>query len=90
MRRIDILKLQLLNSRGRFFTAKYVGPTKFPQSINFKVSEVLTISPERISVKAYVPSTEKHQELTFFTNKLGDLHYLSCDKTRLQMTGTGI
>jgi hypothetical protein len=27
MRRVDILKMQLLNSRGRFFTAEWVGLT---------------------------------------------------------------
>jgi hypothetical protein len=27
MRRVDILKMQLLNSRGRFFTAEWKGVT---------------------------------------------------------------
>lgn len=90
MRRVDLLKLQLKNSRGRFFTARYIGPLKVPMKINFKVSNIVKETPVAITVRAYVPMFETHQNLTFFVNKQGDLEYLASDKTKFNMTGLGL
>lgn len=90
MRRIDLLKFQLKNSRGRFFTTRYIGPTKLPVDINFKVTSVLRETPTVIEVEAYIPKWENHQKLVFFTNKQGDVEYLASDKSKFNMTGTGL
>jgi hypothetical protein len=38
MKRVDILKMQLLNSRGRFFTAQWVGyGLREPIKANLKI-----------------------------------------------------
>jgi|TARA_R100000030_G_C3246354_1_gene121902 hypothetical protein len=90
MRRTEILKIQLLNSRGRFFTTTWRGPTKLQQTLNFKVTEVKKVLQDRIEVKAYVPSSKSYQNISFFMDKKGDLLYLSSDKTKIQLSGSGI
>lgn len=89
MRRIDILKMQLLNSRGRFFTASWVGPFGAHSHIkeNIKVIEILQSNRECIVASVYMPRLSRHQTLRFWVNFRGDCTYLASDKSKIEMSG---
>ena len=87
MRRVDILKMQLLNSRGRFFTAKWKGRIGYDIKANFKVVDILDVSPDSIRATVYVPSVGRNMELTFPVNAKGDCTYIASDKSKFEMTG---
>jgi len=90
MKRTDILKAQLTNSRGRFFTAKYKSQVGSMMKLNFKVSEVLSILPNSIKASVHIPSIGTTQVMVFNLGKSGDLEYLAADKTRISMSGKGL
>jgi hypothetical protein len=90
MKRTDILKTQLINSRGRFFTAKYKTQVGAMMQMNFKVSKVLEVSSRLIRAEVYIPSVKTTQAMVFNLGKTGDLEYLAADKTRISMSGKGL
>lgn len=90
MKRTDILKAQLTNSRGRFFTAKYMSQTGLMLKVNLKVKKILRSTPSQIVAEVYVPSIAREQVLTFKLGRTGDLSYLAADKTKIQMSGKGM
>ena len=93
MRRIDILKMQLLNSRGRFFTASWVGQfgvhshREMHIKENIKVIKILRSDRECIVASVYVPRLSRHQTLRFWVNFRGDCTYLASDKSKIEMSG---
>ena len=90
MKRTDILKAQLQNSRGRFFTAKYKTQVGAMMKLNFKVSEVLKVLPNSIKASVHIPSIGVTQVMVFNLGKSGDLEYLAADRTRISMSGKGL
>ena len=90
MKRTDILKAQLTNSRGRFFTAKYMSQTGLMLKVNLKVQRIIKSTPSQIIAEVYVPSIANTQLLTFKLGRTGDLSYLAADKTKIQMSGKGM
>jgi len=90
MKRTDILKAQLLNSRGRFFTAKYQTQVGAMMQMNFKVSKILKVSTTSIKASVHIPSIGKTQVMVFNLGKSGDLQYLAADRTRISMSGSGL
>ena len=88
MKRVDLLKMQLLNSRGRFFTAKWVG-AHFKENLeaNMKVSKITAITTEYIDADVYVPRLERKINLRFMMNAQGDCTYIASDKSKFEMTG---
>jgi hypothetical protein len=88
MKRVDLLKMQLLNSRGRFFTAKWVG-ANLQQEItaNMKVSKILEVTPEYVEAEVYVPMVKRQMKLRFMMNAKGDCTYIASDKSKFEMTG---
>lgn len=90
MKRTDILKAQLLNSRGRFFTAKYQTQVGGMMQMNLKVSEILKVSTTAIKASVHIPSIGKTQVMVFNLGKSGDLQYLAADRTRISMSGKGL
>ena len=88
MRRVDILKMQLLNSRGRFFTAQWVG-ANLQQNIkaNMKVSAITEVTPEYIEADVYVPRVKRKMNLRFMMNARGDCTYIASDKSKFEMSG---
>jgi hypothetical protein len=88
MRRVDILKMQLLNSRGRFFTAEWVG-ANLKQNIkaNMKVSKITAVTPEYIEADVYVPMISQKMNLRFMMNAKGDCTYIASDKSKFEMSG---
>jgi len=90
MRRTDILKMQLQNSRGRFFTASYKSQVGLMLKVNFKVTEVLDVKPSSIRCMVHIPKIGTTQAMTFNLGKTGDLEYLAADKTRISMSGKGL
>jgi len=90
MKRTDILKAQLMGSRGRFFTAKYKTQVGVMMKLNFKVTEVIDVRPHGIKCKVYIPSIETTQVMMFNLGQTGDLQYLAADKTRISMSGKGL
>jgi hypothetical protein len=90
MRRVDLLKTQLLASRGRFFTATYktsVGPML---KLNLKVNKVMEIKPNQIKCMVYIPSIMRSQVMIFDVGKSGDLQYLATDRSKISMSGKGL
>ena len=90
MRRTDMLKLQLQNSRGRFFTATYkslVGPML---TLNFKVKEIVDVKPSHIKCEVYIPKMQSHKVLMFNIGRDGDLKYLAADQSKISMSGKGM
>jgi hypothetical protein len=88
MRRVDILKMQLLNSRGRFFTAAWVGANlKQKITANMKVSKITEITPEYIDAEVYVPMVKRKMNLRFMMNAKGDCTYIASDKSKFEMRG---
>lgn len=87
MRRIDILKLQLKQNRGRFFTVEFSSGTDYaPRKMNLKISDVLQESEGVLYFSAYVPSQGKHRFFTIDT-KSGDCTYLAADRSKIAMSG---
>ena len=87
MRRVDILKMQLLNSRGRFFTAEWkllIGDTI---RANFKVTSVEGVGKDSVNCRVFVPAYKRHFVLTFFVNAKGDCTYIASDRSKFQMSG---
>jgi hypothetical protein len=87
MRRVDILKMQLLNSRGRFFTAEWkllIGDTI---RANFKVTSVEGVGKDSVTCRVFVPAYKRHFVLTFFVNAKGDCTYIASDRSKFQMSG---
>ena len=60
MRRVDILKMQLLNSRGRFFTVSWKGRLGSTLKENIKVTNIVEQTAEQFIVRAYVPRLSGH------------------------------
>jgi hypothetical protein len=87
MKRVDILKMQLLNSRGRFFTAEWIGVSGTNLRINMKVTEVVGESDGKVYVTVFVPQTKSHYKLGIPVNAKGDCTYIASDKSKFQMTG---
>lgn len=87
MRRVDLLKLQLLNSRGRFFTAEWRGRVGDMIKANFKVTAVEGISKDSITCRIFVPAHQRHHILTFFVDARGDCTYIASDKSKFNMSG---
>ena len=90
MRRVDLLKQQLQNSRGRFFTATYktnVGPML---TLNFKVKEIMSIKDNKIKANVYIPNIMNTRVLVFDIGKSGDLQYLAADRSKISMSGKGL
>jgi hypothetical protein len=87
MRRVDILKMQLLNSRGRFFTAEWkllIGDTI---RANFKVTSVEGVGKDSVTCRVFVPAYKQHYMLTFLVNAKGDCTYIASDRSKFQMSG---
>lgn len=88
MRRVDILKMQLLNSRGRFFTAEWIGAgLREPIKANLKVSKIVKVTPEYIDAEVYVPRLKWRSELRFMMSAKGDCTYIASDKSKFEMSG---
>ena len=88
MRRVDLLKMQLLNSRGRFFTAEWIGAgLQEPIKANLKVSKIVEVTPEYIDAEVYVPRLKWRSELRFMLNAKGDCTYIASDKSKFEMSG---
>ena len=88
MKRVDILKMQLLNSRGRFFTAQWIGyGLREPIKANFKVMKILNVTPEYIDAEVYVPIAKFVSKLRFMTDAKGDCTYIASDKSKFEMSG---
>jgi|SaaInl1SG_22_DNA_1037389.scaffolds.fasta_scaffold41247_2 hypothetical protein len=88
MKRVDLLKMQLLNSRGRFFTAKWLGANlQEVLTANMKVSKVTEVTPEYIDAEVYVPRVKRKMNLRFMMNAKGDCTYIASDKSKFEMTG---
>lgn len=87
MRRVDILKLQLKQNRGRFFTVEFTPDAgNAPRKMNLKISDLLHVSEGIIYFTAYVPSARKHRFFSIDT-KTGDCTYLAADKSKIAMSG---
>ena len=88
MKRVDLLKMQLLNSRGRFFTARWVGAgLQEPIKANLKVCKIVEVTPDYIDAEVYVPSLNWNLELRFMMNANGDCTYIASDKSKFEMSG---
>ena len=87
MKRVDLLKMQLMNSRGRFFTAKWKGRVGDMIKANFKVTAIEGVSDDSISCRIFVPAYKRHYVMTFFVNAKGDCTYIASDKSKFQMSG---
>lgn len=87
MRRVDILKMQLLNSKGRFFTAQWKGRIGDMIKANFKVTAVEGIDKDSITCRIFVPAYKRHYVMTFFVNAKGDCTYIASDKSKFEMSG---
>ena len=88
MKRVDLLKMQLLNSRGRFFTAKWLGANLREEiTANMKVSEILEVTPAYVEASVYVPRVKRKMQLRFMMNAKGDCTYIASDKSKFEMTG---
>lgn len=87
MRRVDILKMQLLNSRGRFFTAQWKGRLGDMMKHNFKVTAIEGIDKESIRCRIFVPAYKRHYVMTFFVDAKGDCTYIASDKSKFEMSG---
>jgi hypothetical protein len=90
MRRVDLLKTQLISSRGRFFTAKYKSQTGLMLMMNFKVTEIIEFTHNHIKAEMYIPSLGKTQLMKFNVGRKGDLQYLSADRSKISMSGVGL
>jgi hypothetical protein len=87
MRRVDILKMQLLNSRGRFFTAEWVGLMADTIRANMKVTEIVGEHDGNLRVIVYVPIRDMHFKLAVPVNAKGDCTYIASDRSKFQMSG---
>jgi hypothetical protein len=87
MRRVDLLKMQLMNSKGRFFTAEWKGRIGDMMKYNFKVSAIEGIDDSSITCRIFVPAYKRHYVMTFFVNAKGDCTYIASDKSKFQMSG---
>lgn len=88
MKRVDLLKMQLLNSRGRFFTAEWIGyGLREPIKANMKIVKILKVTPEYIDAEVYVPCAKFISNLRFMTDAKGDCTYIASDKSKFEMTG---
>ena len=87
MRRVDLLQLQLLNSRGRFFTAEWRNRFGDNMRYNFKVTKIEGIDKNSITCRLYVPVYRRHYVLTFFVDARGDCTYIASDKSKFNMSG---
>jgi hypothetical protein len=87
MRRVDILKMQLLNSRGRFFTAEWVGVTGEVIRANMKVTQIVSEDSGNLRVNVYVPRLSLHLGVTVPVNAKGDCTYIASDRSTFQMSG---
>lgn len=88
MRRVDILKMQLLNSRGRFFTASWVGSkTENRLHANMKVSRIVKVARDYVDAEVFVPKYSTSYLLRFPVNSKGDCNYIASDKSKFEMTG---
>lgn len=87
MRRVDILKMQLLNSRGRFFTVSWKGQLGSTLKENIKVTKIVKQTAEQFIVRAYVPRLSKHFNVYFPVNGKGDCYYIASDKSKFEMSG---
>ena len=86
MRRVDLLKMQLLNSRGRFFTARWVGATENEVYANMKVLKILEVTKDHVEAEVLVPKFGTYT-LRFPVNAKGDCTYIASDKSKFEMTG---
>ena len=87
MKRVDLLKMQLLNSRGRFFTVQWKGLIGDMIKANIKIVDIVDVSPDRIRATVYVPRIGSNMELSFMTNAQGDCTYIASDKSKFEMSG---
>ena len=87
MKRVDLLKMQLLNSRGRFFTAKWKGRIGDMIKANFKVTQVEGLDDNSITCRIFVPAYKCHYTMTFFVDAKGDCTYIASDKSKFEMSG---
>ena len=87
MKRVDILKMQLLNSRGRFFTVSWKGRLGSTLKENIKVTSIVEQTPEQLIVRAYVPRLSGHYNVYFPVNAKGDCTYIASDKSKFEMSG---
>ena len=90
MRRVDILRAQLNSSRGRFFTAKYKSQVGLMLQMNFKVKEIIEVTPMYIKAEMYIPSMGVSQMMKFNVGRSGDLQYLAADRSKISMSGLGM
>lgn len=85
MKRIDILKLQLKQSRGRFFTIEFRPTVGQPlQKLNMKVKEINADGVGGIIFTAYVKNDGYR---TFAVMSNGDCTYVAADKSQIAMKG---
>tara|TARA_R100000995_G_scaffold84558_1_gene63617 strand:- start:34 stop:321 length:288 start_codon:yes stop_codon:yes gene_type:complete len=89
--------MQLLNSKGRFFTAEWKGLGAIDENgnlvigemikANFKVVDIIDVSSDRICAAVYIPRTGDTLCLNFMTNAEGDCTYIASDKSKFEMSG---
>lgn len=88
MRRVDILKMQLLNSRGRFFTARWLGSKTDNQLYaNMKVLRIVEVAKDYVEAEVFVPKYSTSYLLRFPVNAKGDCTYIASDRSKFQMSG---
>jgi hypothetical protein len=87
MRRVDILKMQLLNSRGRFFTAEWKGVTGCLVRTNLKVSKIEEVGTTYVKALCYIPMFNSSFPIRFQVDKNGDCKYIAADKSTIQLSG---
>jgi len=87
MKRVDLLKMQLMNSRGRFFTAKWKGRVGDMIKANFKVTKIEGLDDNSITCRIFVPAYKRHYVMTFFVDAKGDCTYIASDKSKFEMSG---
>ena len=87
MKRVDLLKMQLMNSKGRFFTAEWKGRIGDMIKANFKVTKVEGLDDNSITCRIFVPAYKRHYVMTFFVDAKGDCTYIASDKSKFEMSG---
>lgn len=87
MRRVDILKTQLLNSRGRFFTVEWTGRLGLKLKENIKIKEIVGVSKSYVDAWVYVPRIQSHLNVRFPIDSKGDCTYIASDRSKIQLKG---
>lgn len=85
MKRVDILKLQLKQSRGRFFTIEFRPTIDQPsRKLNMKIKEINADGVGGMIFTAYVKNDGYR---TFAVSNNGDCTYVAADKSQISMKG---